>query len=1402
MSGRTGSVILRATALLMCVGLGGAYYLSFKPESQPASLPQELRKIKRARIAQGATVEEYGNPYKIEKEFWAQRWVHRGERKTLPGNPYDAALKQWNQVAPALPAAAEKDPSRRVPRLSGINGTTWKPIGPDGIAQGASRVNGRVVSIGLHPSSPNIIYQGSNYGGLWKTYNGGANWQSLTDQQPSLGIGENTAVAVDPNNPNIIFVGTSGRWEISQISKGLLKSVDGGGTWIVVGSDYPAGNSGNADDLFTNNLISAIVIDPANSARMYMGTSLGLYFSTDSGQNWTQGANGAGDCQSLVLDVTSPVNNRILYAGVRSNGVRRSVDGGQTWTNVLTAATPAVQTALAGGQFRKVVVALAPPTAPPNPAGIQVLYCTMQGGISGSPEPVGIFRSLDAGATWNRQAATGLTGRPDTQGGFNMALGVDPVSPGNGTADILYYGAVSMFRSTDSGANFSNTQNSMHVDTHADWTFRRPPGGGTTAVFTGNDGGIWRSDNDGGAWTGTGAGGAPPTINAGGLQTALFYNMDVRRDNTASVTMGCLQDNGQVRATAPGLWTDTAGGDGWDLVFDYVNLDEAYQTGGFYSPAPCTRAFRSTNAGSSWPTEVTPPNFATTDGGCYLAPLATDPGNAGFVYLSGSNNLHQSRDRGDNWRIILPNTGGAGQVAVAPTNPNNVVYGVGASVFVSTNVLAATVGAPNGVQFTNITRNLPGRTVTRVAFDPNDPNVIYCTLSGFDAQTPGQPGHVFRTTIAAAAWQNISPTVDVPHNALVLDGMAAPTGIYVGTDFGVLRSVDGGVTYGTLDDLHMPNTAVTDLVLNTQAKVLRAATFGRGAFELAPPTVPVAAVNAEKGLNFGNVCAGTSQYLNLTVFNVGGGETPLVVDSVSRVLGSTEFTVLPIPSTPVNIGPNSHVDFTVQFTPAAGPAGPRQATIRVSTNDPAAPTIDLTATAVVGEPNISATIANSGNFGDVCEHTFKDLDLTVNNSGACNLVISGIASTGAEFQAPTVSSFPITVAPGASTTIPARYAPDNPGTDSAQIRITSNDPDTPTLAIDVTGNAPAPQLSITPCPIEFGEIRCEEDDTNRSKTVSLCNNSADCPISILSVELTGADASSFKINGPPTFPVLVDAGGCLPIEVTFTPTSTGSKTATLRVVTGDPSDAVKPVFTCTLTGSSPFLAGSIVTAPSIAFPPTVIQSTGPCATDQPFDLLNMGPCNVTITDVSLAGGDVGAFSIVGLAPQNSTVTLQPGEQLGEGLLAVRFKPTVIIPRRFYQTTATVTYIADPYTKETTTTLVPIAGEGVNTGFRVLVTQGGVPVPSVYNLQVQSTTGKKSYYVTNQLLKVVKGPAGFEEKLGFKYHSEFGGLSTPTQRLTGNYRVTARIVVNRRILTRYVNFSVGTCTFNNTLKIDF
>ena len=180
-----------------------------------------------------------------------------------------------------------------------------------------------------------------------------------------------------------------------------------------------------------------------------------------------------------------------------------------------------------------------------------------------------------------------------------------------------------------------------------------------------------------------------------------------------------------------------------------------------------------------------------------------------------------------------------GNIDVARTNGNNVVIAVNNQIFVSTNALAATVGAPTGVTFNDITRNLPLRNVARAVFDPNDPTIIYAVLSGFNGG-PGNTGHVFRTSIGATVWTDISPDLDVSFNAIALDGTDNPTAIYAGTDFGVLRSVDGGASWSILDDIHFPRVPVFDLVLKNG--MLRAGTYGRGVFAFVMPQGPSIAV--------------------------------------------------------------------------------------------------------------------------------------------------------------------------------------------------------------------------------------------------------------------------------------------------------------------------------------------------------------------------------------------------------------------------------------------------------------------------------------------------------------------------------------------------------------------------------
>src|SRR5690348_6721807 len=191
-----------------------------------------------------------------------------------------------------------------------LAGTVWRPIGPSPLTQSGRQDNGLVTAVAVNPNNGNVVYIGTAGGGVWRTPDGGANWVPIFDRQTSLGIGDPSALAIDPNDTSTIYMGTSGRVG-RQISAGLFKSTDGGASCVRLGSGYPVGNNGNASQ-FTRQWINVILVDPANSQTLYLASTTGVFRSTDGGLNWTFGAGAAGDARSLVLDPTSSAAARVL----------------------------------------------------------------------------------------------------------------------------------------------------------------------------------------------------------------------------------------------------------------------------------------------------------------------------------------------------------------------------------------------------------------------------------------------------------------------------------------------------------------------------------------------------------------------------------------------------------------------------------------------------------------------------------------------------------------------------------------------------------------------------------------------------------------------------------------------------------------------------------------------------------------------------------------------------------------------------------------------------------------------------------------------------------------------------------------------------------------------------------
>ena len=384
------------------------------------------------------------------------------------------------------------------------------------------------------------------------------------------------------------------------------------------------------------------------------------------------------------------------------------------------------------------------------------------------------------------------------------------------------------------------------------------------------------------------------------------------------------------------------------------------------------------------------------------------------------------------------------------------------------------------------------------------------------------------------------------------------------TNFPIVQLTQGSsITYVRSFDFSTLGIATGPAVHSTLVDI--PASVPTGSYELRviangipsdPVTVTIAAqlpqivVDLQDNLDFATVCGGGPAYRTLTVFNVGNAD--LIVDTVSNIAGSGDFTVLPNPTTPLTIESGDEVDFTIEFTPTT--TAFETATIRITSNDPVTPNLDVQATGTGGIAALETVIPDNGDFGNACLGSFVDELLTINNSGTCPLLIFDItASPG--FLAPSVLSYPLRVDSGDSIDVVVRFQPTVHGPSlPGAITIVSNDPASPHV-VPVRGAAPAPKANLIIANAgDFGEVRLGKF-TDRDLVI---NNLGPCPLHV-----TGIVSSAPVVFVTPSvvgFPLTVDGGDSIAVPIRFQPTNRGSAAAMLTISSNDPSSpAVVPV---------------------------------------------------------------------------------------------------------------------------------------------------------------------------------------------------------------------------------------------------
>lgn len=685
---------------------------------------------------------------------------------------------------------------RRRPLHAGVFPASWTWLGP-------GNVGGRVRPIVIHPTNPSIMWTGAVTGGVWKTLDGGASWLPLEDFLPAINIG---CMAMHPSEPDTLYIGTGegfAEWPAGTTNTafltglGMYRSTDGGQNW----EHLP--NTSGTDFEFINR----IAISPENPDVLLIATGTGVFRSTNRGANWTKVYTG------FAYDVKfHPTDGTKAMAGLHDDGAAYSTNGGQTWT--LASGISGHRTELCYSIS--------------NPS-------TVFAAVSEN-DRILIYRSTNGGQSFTRRTSgSGIS----TYSAYNNTLWVDPTNP-----NTLIVGGVYLYRSTDAGVTLNRTFTSVHADMHG--IVHHPGFNGSTnrTVYFATDGGVYRT---------TDSNGSSATALNNNLGITQFYGAVM--NPTTGVIVGGTQDNGTKRFNGnPQGWTNTFGGDGGHTAYDPTNSNY------FYGEIQWGAIFRSTNGGSSASyiynssNPITDAGTSTTN---FITHFVVDPNNpnrilVGCRRLWRTNNAKASTTSAVSWEIIKPtieplrpeppnahflgsNPYNISTVAIDPSNSDRVYVGYNnGQVWKSAN---ATATSPSWQRVDDAGGPMPERWVSRICLDPNDPNRVFVAFMGWESD------NVWQSLDDGATWQSASGSglvrlPEAPVSALAVHP-TEPGWLYAGTDIGLFTSVDYGENWSTLQQ--GPATVPIDELHFVDSSRLLAVTHGRGIYvaTIAPAVDPI-----------------------------------------------------------------------------------------------------------------------------------------------------------------------------------------------------------------------------------------------------------------------------------------------------------------------------------------------------------------------------------------------------------------------------------------------------------------------------------------------------------------------------------------------------------------------------------
>ena len=694
----------------------------------------------------------------------------------------------------------------------------WETIGP-------TNIGGRTLALAIHPENPDILFVGSASGGLWKSTTGGSGlnaWEYIPTGHQVLGV---AAIDIDANNPNTMFIGTGEAYGSSEnypgigpvrttrgsYGIGILKSTDGGLSWTK-SLDW---------SLNQKKAVQKIQINPLRSESIWAATTDGLYKSTDGGDSWS-------NIHSVTMAtdiIINPLDTNMVFVahggmGSDGHGIYRTKDGGKTFTkaNLL----------VGGGPFEyKGKAVLSMSSEKPN-----IIYASIgnsDGSLNYEDEDIKtwVMKTEDFGETWNLVfSSNDIYAR--VQGWYAHAIAVHPRNE-----NIVWAAGqpFSVFKSTDGGvdfmeagmANTAGTTDDRENDVYpylSDWADHHDiifhPTMHDTIYFI-NDGGIFKT-TDGGITI--------ENCNSG-YQTVQFYNGVSNSNTREKLFLGGLQDNSSIIYEGDLSWRREWGGDGAWTALNQDDNNIAYLSAQFGQAVVSYDLFKGGQLYWAMPrgtdsqgNEIFPRNEAN-----FITPYILSPADNQTMYMGGER-IYRYNALSQNWTTT--NNGyrldGNAMSALAGSEQDaNVVYAASSPKLQRPHIYRTANG---GNTWRQITRDLPDRFPTDLAVDPNNDLIAYVTFGGFETS------HVFRTENGGESWEDIGQNLpDIPTWSITVNPNNS-SHLFVGNEIGVYQSVDSGKNWQNING-NLPDAVFAiDLIISRSNNKLRLATHGNGAYEI------------------------------------------------------------------------------------------------------------------------------------------------------------------------------------------------------------------------------------------------------------------------------------------------------------------------------------------------------------------------------------------------------------------------------------------------------------------------------------------------------------------------------------------------------------------------------------------